>query len=159
LSIAWATVEHLHNKVRCRGLFATHYHELTALSASLQRLANVSMRVREWKGEVVFLHEVVNGPADRSYGVAVARLAGLPAGVVKRAEAVLALLESQRQSGSISDLPLFAAAAPSESPPEPEPAPRASQLAEALSALDPDALTPREALESLYRLKLLADDV
>jgi len=159
LSIAWATVEHLHNKVRCRGLFATHYHELTALSASLQRLANVSMRVREWKGEVVFLHEVVNGPADRSYGVAVARLAGLPGGGVKRAEAVLALLESQRQSGSISDLPLFAAAAPSESPPEPEPAPRASQLAEALSALDPDALTPREALESLYRLKLLADDV
>ncbi|MEE2693033.1 MAG: DNA mismatch repair protein MutS [Pseudomonadota bacterium] len=158
MSIAWATVEHLHDKVRCRGLFATHYHELTALAASLPRLANVSMRVREWKGEVVFLHEVVNGPADRSYGVAVARLAGLPAGVVKRAESVLALLESQRKTGAISDLPLFAAAAPAAPDPSP-PAPSASRLAEALGELDPDALSPREALESLYRLKLLADEV
>jgi DNA mismatch repair protein MutS len=158
LSIAWAAVEHLHDRNRCRALFATHYHELTALSGSLDRLENVSMRVREWKGDVVFLHEVASGPADRSYGVAVARLAGLPATVVARAEEVLALLESERGKGAaIADLPLFAAA----------PAPRresaekaeAGALAAALSEIAPDDLSPREALEALYRLKLLADDV
>ena len=156
LSIAWAAVEHLHDANHCRGLFATHYHELTALSEKLPRMFNMSMKVREWKGDVVFLHEVASGPADRSYGVAVARLAGLPAAVVARAEAVLALLEEQRkQSGAIDDLPLFAAS------PKPEPAPDITAGPQAweaaLQALDPDALAPREALDALYRLKSLLD--
>jgi DNA mismatch repair protein MutS len=159
LSIAWAAVEHLHDKNCCRGLFATHYHELTALAGSLPRLKNVSMRVREWKGDVVFLHEVGDGPADRSYGVAVAKLAGLPPSVVARAEAILALLESQRgKSAPISDLPLFAAPpAPAASGADPDPA--LSALREAIAGLHPDALTPREALDALYRLKSLADTV
>jgi len=159
LSIAWAAVEHLHDKNCCRGLFATHYHELTALAGSLPRLKNVSMRVREWKGDVVFLHEVGDGPADRSYGVAVAKLAGLPPSVVARAEAILALLESQRgKSAPISDLPLFAAPpAPAASGAGPDPA--LSALREAIAGLHPDALTPREALDALYRLKSLADTV
>ena len=111
LSIAWAALEHLHNINRCRGLFATHYHELTALAAKLSFLVNMSMKVREWKDDVVFLHEVAAGPADRSYGVAVARLAGLPSSVVDRAGAVLRMLEDQRQARApIEDLPLFAAA-------------------------------------------------
>ncbi len=153
LSIAWAAVEHLHNENRCRALFATHYHELTTLARSLPRLANVSMRVREWKGDVVFLHEVGEGPADRSYGVAVAKLAGLPKSVVKRAETVLRLLESQRgASTALGDLPLFAKA-------EIEPAEQKceeSALAKALAEIEPDRLSPREALEALYRLKSLA---
>jgi DNA mismatch repair protein MutS len=154
LSIAWAAVEHLHDASRCRGLFATHYHELTALSASLGRLANVSKRVREWKGEVVFLHEVARGPADRSYGVAVARLAGLPPPVVRRAETLLAMLESKAAgAGLLAELPLFAAGAP---PREDERAIRDDVLHAALEAVDPDALSPREALETLYRLKSLA---
>ena len=159
LSIAWAAVEHLHDKNCCRGLFATHYHELTALAGSLPRLKNVSMRVREWKGDVVFLHEVGDGPADRSYGVAVAKLAGLPPAVIARAEAILALLESQRgKSAPISDLPLFAAPpAPAASGADPDPA--LSALREAIAGLHPDALTPREALDALYRLKSLADTV
>lgn len=158
LSIAWAAVEHLHNVNSCRGLFATHYHELTALSEPLERLVNMSMRVREWKAEVVFLHEVAAGPADRSYGVAVARLAGLPASVVARAEAVLALLEEQRQAGgAIDELPLFAAAA---APTEPVLEPlkeEENHLLEALEKVNPDAMTPREALDFLYRLKSLTD--
>ena len=159
LSIAWAAVEHLHDKNRCRALFATHYHELTALSSSLERLVNVSMRVREWKGDVILLHEVAAGPADRSYGVAVARLAGLPTSVIRRAEAVLALLESERGRGTaISDLPLFAAAAPVKPAESPENPPE-DRLREALQGLDPDNLTPRGALDALYRLKSLAEDV
>jgi DNA mismatch repair protein MutS len=114
LSIAWATVEHLHEVNRCRTLFATHYHELTALAAKLPALSVHAMRVKEWQGEVVFLHEVAPGAADRSYGVHVARLAGLPAAVVERAEAILAMLEQGEQAGALArladDLPLFAAA-------------------------------------------------
>lgn len=158
LSIAWAAVEHLHGKNRCRGLFATHYHELTALSEKLPRLVNMSMKVREWKGDVVFLHEVAHGPADRSYGVAVARLAGLPPPVVARAEEVLALLESRRETGgAIEDLPLFAAGAQSPAPasaPAETVSPHLQALAAALDALEPDAMSPREALEALYRLKM-----
>ena len=113
LSIAWAAVEHLHNIIRCRGLFATHYHELTGLSDALHHLVNMSMKVREWKGDVVFLHEVGAGAADRSYGVAVARLAGLPKNVVARAQAVLAELEAQKSAGDgVNELPLFAASPP-----------------------------------------------
>lgn len=154
LSIAWAAVEHLHETNRCRGLFATHYHELTALSDRLSRLFNMSMKVREWKKDIVFLHEVAPGPADRSYGVAVARLAGLPATVIVRAEAVLALLEKQREDGAaIEDLPLFAAVGPRQNPIESPAAEDSEALTTALLELDLDALSPREALNALYQLK------
>jgi len=152
LSIAWATVEHLHEKNRCRTIFATHFHEMTALAEKLPRLANVTMRVKEWNGEVVFLHEVGKGAADRSYGVQVAKLAGLPESVVERARAVLHRLEEGQISGKpatlIDDLPLFSAAARRE-------APRATSdaLSAAVAALHPDEMTPREALDALYRLK------
>ncbi|HNR75658.1 MAG TPA: DNA mismatch repair protein MutS [Parvularculaceae bacterium] len=151
MSIAWAAVEHLHDKCRCRGLFATHYHELTALSERLPRLENVSMRVKEYKGDVVFLHEVGQGPADRSYGVAVARLAGLPADVITRANDILKRLEAGgSRTGAIDELPLFAIAPePQAEGAEPDP------LREALADINPDALSPREALNMLYRLKSL----
>jgi DNA mismatch repair protein MutS len=149
LSIAFAAVEHLHDVNRSRALFATHYHELTALAKRLTRLSNVTVRVKEWRGEVIFLHEIAAGTADRSYGIQVARLAGLPAAVIARARAVLTELEeTDRKSpvrAVIDDLPLFSAAARSELPPDP--------LAELLDAIAPDELTPREALEALYRLK------
>ena len=153
LSIAWAAVEHLHETNRCRALFATHFHELVALTARLSALRPCTMRIKEWEGDVVFLHEVAPGAADRSYGIHVAKLAGLPPAVIARAEAVLKTLESGEQSGAIArlaaDLPLFAALA--EPQPSAERGPTA--LEEALAAVDPDALTPREALELLYKLK------
>ncbi len=157
LSIAWAAVEHLHNAIRCRGLFATHYHELTALSGPLERLVNMSMKVREWKGDVVFLHEVAPGAADRSYGIAVAKLAGLPRSVVERAQGVLAELEKQRHAGGhIDELPLFAAAAPAKgSQPIEEADPLAGALVDALADINPDAVSPQEALNLLYRLKAI----
>ncbi|MBW7852290.1 MAG: DNA mismatch repair protein MutS [Rhodospirillales bacterium] len=153
LSIAWAVVEHLHEVNRCRALFATHYHELTALAAKLPALACHAMRVKEWQGEVVFLHEVGPGAADRSYGIHVARLAGLPAAVIARAERVLETLEKGEQSSAVTkladDLPLFAAR-PRPAPAEP---PKTSALTATLTAVNPDELTPREALELLYRLR------
>jgi DNA mismatch repair protein MutS len=152
LSIAWAVVEHLHQVNRCRSLFATHYHELTALAAKLPALACHCMRVKEWQGEVVFLHEVGPGAADRSYGIHVARLAGLPSAVIGRAEAILHTLEKGAPSSAVTkladDLPLFAAARPQPAGPTP--------LEKELAEVDPDGLTPREALETLYRLKALA---
>ena len=152
LSIAWATVEHLHDVNRCRALFATHYHELTALASRLSALSCHTMRVKEWQDEVVFLHEVAAGAADRSYGIHVAKLAGLPAAVLRRAEEVLALLEKSEQSGDLArlaeDLPLFSAARPKGATPA-----RESAVEKALSEIHPDALTPREALELLYNLK------
>jgi DNA mismatch repair protein MutS len=152
LSIAWATLEHLHDQNGCRALFATHFHELTALSARLRRLVNATVRVKEFEGDVVFLHEVAPGVADRSYGVQVAKLAGLPVAVVERARVVLAELEALDRTAParklIDDLPLFSA-----SRREPPPA---DLFKDALDALDPDALTPKEALEALYRLKSLA---
>jgi DNA mismatch repair protein MutS len=155
LSIAWATVEHLHDVNRCRALFATHYHELTALAAKLQHLACYTMRVKEWQGDVVFLHEVAPGAADRSYGIHVAKLAGLPPSVVARAEEVLTVLEKGEQGGALArlaeDLPLFTAARLAPAPPATPPA-----LAE-LAALQPDALTPRDALELLYKLKAMLE--
>ena len=155
LSIAWAVVEHLHAVSRCRALFATHYHELTALAAKLPALACHAMRVKEWQGEVVFLHEVGPGAADRSYGIHVARLAGLPAEVVARAEQVLAVLERSEQSSAVTkladDLPLFAAARPRGGPPAALATPSAAE--EALKAINPDELTPKQALEELYRLR------
>ena len=149
LAIAWACAEALHDANRCRALFATHYHELARLEGRLEACRNLSMRAKEWKGELVFLHEAVEGAADRSYGVQVAKLAGVPAPVVARARQVLARLEKDPNSpASLDDLPLFAATAPA---PPSEP----SRLDAALGAIDPDVLTPREALEALYRLKAL----
>jgi DNA mismatch repair protein MutS len=154
LSIAWAAIEHLHETNRCRSLFATHFHELTALSATLPRLHNATVRVKEWHGDVVFLHEVVPGAADRSYGIQVAKLAGLPASVIERAKLVLAKLEAEDRASprGFDDLPLFAASRRPATPSR-EDAALAALLA-ALSGLNPDEMTPREALEALYALKL-----
>jgi DNA mismatch repair protein MutS len=155
LSIAWAAIEHLHQSNRCRALFATHYHELTALSAKLPRLFNATVRVKEWHGEVVFLHEVLPGSADRSYGIQVAKLAGLPASVIARAKSVLAKLEAQDRGQTAralaDDLPLFAV--PSRAAAEPPPPSEADKLIDALAALHPDEMSPRDALEALYALK------
>jgi len=157
LSIAWATLEHLHEVNRCRALFATHYHELGALKERLAALAPYTMRVKEWQNEVVFLHEVAPGAADRSYGIHVAQLAGLPAPVVARAEEVLAALEKGEQSGAVTrladDLPLFAAA-----PARPAGGiakPVESEVEKALARINPDELTPKQALELLYELRRL----
>ena len=152
LSIAWATVEHLHGVNKCRALFATHFHELTALAARLERLHNATVRVKEWQGEVVFLHEVVAGSADRSYGIQVAKLAGLPASVIERAKVVLAKLEQEDRAApkGFEDLPLFAV--PSK-PAQEMQQPAEDPLVAALAALNPDDLSPREAMEALYRLK------
>ena len=154
LSIAWAAIEHLHEVNRSRALFATHFHELTALAATLPRLHNATVRVKEWQGEVVFLHEVVAGAADRSYGIQVAKLAGLPASVIDRARIVLARLEADDREtprGSFEDLPLFAAT-PAPTPPDPRQT-TANALIEALQALNPDEMSPRDALDALYALK------
>jgi DNA mismatch repair protein MutS len=155
LAIAWAVVEAMHDEVRCRTLFATHYHELTRLAGRLDCLSLHHVRAREWKGDLVLLHELAHGAADRSYGIAVAKLAGLPPGVVARAKSVLAKLEAGRDAtggiaAGLDDLPLFAAAAEPERGPDP--------LAAALEEVEPDRLTPREALETLYRLKRLASE-
>jgi DNA mismatch repair protein MutS len=153
LSIAWAAVEHLHEINACRGLFATHFHELTVLSEKLGRLSNATMRVKEWDGEVIFLHEVGPGAADRSYGIQVARLAGLPASVVDRARDVLTRLEDADRknpaSQLIDDLPLFQMAVRREDTRKTS----ASKVEEAVKALNPDEMTPREALDALYALK------
>ncbi len=153
LSIAWAAVEYLHERNGCRALFATHFHELTTLDRTLARVSNATLRVTEHQGEVVFLHEVVPGVAERSYGLHVARLAGLPPEVVQRATAVMAELEKGADKGRrkgrplpVEELPLFAAAVP------PSP-PKADPLRDMLAGVDPDAMTPRQALEALYRIK------
>ncbi|MBZ9773609.1 DNA mismatch repair protein MutS [Mesorhizobium sp. CO1-1-8] len=156
LSIAWAAVEYLHEKNRCRAIFATHFHEMTSLAGKLARLSNVTMRVKEWENDVVFLHEVGKGAADRSYGVQVARLAGLPEAVVDRAKEVLHQLEEGEVSGKtnrlVDDLPLFSVAVKREAP---KPV-KNDALGAALGEINPDEMTPREALEALYRLKGLA---
>src|SRR5205085_3783945 len=135
--------------------FATHFHELTALAGKLARLFNATVRVKEWQGEVVFLHEVVAGAADRSYGIQVAKLAGLPAAVIERAKLVLAQLEAEDRISParqlIDDLPLFAAARPALPAAPADPA--LDEIVQALAALNPDEMSPREALEALYRLK------
>jgi DNA mismatch repair protein MutS len=151
LSIAYACVEHLSQVNRSRALFATHFHELTQLAETLPRLTNLAMRVSEFKGRLIFLHEVASGAADRSYGIQVARLAGLPASVVKRARKVLAELEASRPHGSLDALPLF-----SYEPPEAPAEPARDEMREKLAALDPDAMSPRDALDALYALKRLA---
>ena len=154
LSIAWAVLEHLHDAIRCRGLVATHYHELTRLADDLPRAGNVRMAVTEWKDTIVFLHSVEDGPANRSYGVQAAKLAGVPKPVLGRAKQILALLESGAgPHGPLTlpaDMPLFSAPVPvAEAAPEDAPHP----ALEKLSQLDVDSLSPREALEVLYALK------
>ena len=154
LSIAWAVVEHLHNTTKCRGLFATHYHELTELTDSLPALSCHTMKVKEWKGDLIFLHEVASGSADRSYGIHVARLAGLPAVVITRAADILHQLEKgQRSSPALAaSLPLFSYA-----PPTSTTSPQLIALADEIKNLSPDGLSPREALEMLYKLKNKAE--
>ncbi|MFQ3184920.1 MAG: DNA mismatch repair protein MutS [Octadecabacter sp.] len=154
LSIAWATLEHLHEVNRCRALFATHYHEMTSLSDKLDGVANATVTVKEWEGDVIFLHEVKRGTADRSYGVQVARLAGLPETVVARAKVVLEALEKGEREGQrkfvIDDLPLFNAI--------PTPAPQKtapSQVEARLKGIMPDDLSPKEALNLIYELRSL----
>ena len=154
LAIAWAVVEWVHDRCRSRCLFATHYHELTRLAEKLDSLSLHHVRAREWKGDLVLLHELAPGPADRSYGIAVARLAGLPPPVLARARAILAKLEAGRAAtggiaAGLDDLPLFAAAAQEEEK-------AADPLREALAAASPDAMSPREALELVYALKRIA---
>ena len=160
LSIAWACVEHLHEVSQCRSLFATHYHELTSLQSRLPSLSCHSMQVKEWKGDIIFLHSVGAGAADRSYGIHVARLAGLPPAVIARAQSVLDKLEKGEQSGNLNklanELPLFSAALPQKSDSFANAA--HSKLEERLKAINPDALTPREALDLLYSLKAEIDD-
>ena len=149
LAIAWAVAEALHDHNRARTLFATHYHELAGLETRLAHVCNLSMRAREWNGDLVFLHEAAPGAADRSYGVQVAKLAGVPAAVVERARAVLDRLEGEKTADvSLDDLPLFAMAEPPAPPPS-------SAVQDALAAIEPDELSPREALEALYRLKAI----
>ncbi|MEQ5788341.1 DNA mismatch repair protein MutS [Erythrobacter sp. NFXS35] len=153
LALAWAVAEAVHSRIACRCLFATHYHELARLAETCEALSLHHVRAREWQGDLVLLHELAEGPADRSYGLAVARLAGVPATVVDRAKAVLEKLEETREAtggiaAGLGDLPLFAAIRP-----EPAPASAEQQLAEALRAADLDALTPREALDLLYEWK------
>jgi DNA mismatch repair protein MutS len=149
LAIAWATAEHLHETNKSRTLFATHYHELTALSERLLRAACVTVRVREWNDTIVFLHEVAPGAADRSYGVHVAKLAGLPLAVVARAEEVLRALDEGREGhkplARIDDLPLFAPHATTPT--------KTSAVEDELRTLEPDGLTPKQALELIYALK------
>jgi DNA mismatch repair protein MutS len=149
LAIAWAVAEHLHEANTCRAVFATHYHELTRLAEKLDGGANAHLRAKEWKGDLVFLHEVAPGAADRSYGIQVAKLAGLPKSAVERARAVLARLEANGGATRVEfadDLPLFAQVMAETAP---------SALEAALSDIDPDALTPKQALEALYKLRAI----
>ena len=154
LSIAWAVVEHLHDVNKCRGLFATHYHELTALVNRLNRISLHTLRVREWQGDIVFMHEIDSGAIDRSYGIHVAKLAGLPSSVLIRSEQILNQLEEKRQNQEplFDDLPLFSHLAQTTSIQKESPA------ISHLKSLDVDALSPREALDVLYRLKTMAEE-
>ncbi|MFK5979583.1 MAG: DNA mismatch repair protein MutS [Rhizobiaceae bacterium] len=158
LSIAWAAIEHLHEGNKSRTLFATHYHELTALSEPLERLSNVTLKVKEWKGDVIFLHEVVPGAADRSYGIQVAKLAGLPDPVIARARDVLDQLENAERNNSaaklVDDLPLFSI----EQKSTPTKSTAISALKETIDAISPDELTPRQAHDLLYELKAKAKE-
>ena len=163
LSIAWATIEYLHNKSKTRALFATHYHELTSLKEKLQGITNATIEVKEWNDDIVFLHQVVKGAADRSYGIQVAKLAGLPTPVIKRAQEVLTCLETEsQQSGTIhhlGDLPLFSLDGPpikDAQEERPETNPRAGKIHDEIEKLNPDDLTPKQALDVIYKLKALS---
>jgi DNA mismatch repair protein MutS len=160
LSIAWAVVEYLHEVNKCRALFATHYHELAILAEKLSALTLHCMKIKEFNEQVIFMHEVIAGAADRSYGIHVAKLAGLPKSVIKRAEQVLQKLQKENQKSNAADLrdelPLFAFMQPAEEKADAQ-KPK-SALQEALCALDPDNMSAREALEKLYELKELAEN-
>ncbi|HYD89628.1 MAG TPA: DNA mismatch repair protein MutS [Vitreimonas sp.] len=152
LAIAWAVAEHLHEANRCRAVFATHYHELTRLAEKLEAGANAHLRAKEWKGDLVFLHQVAPGPADRSYGIQVAKLAGLPRSAVERARTVLARLEATGGAARVEivdELPLFATVIAETA---------LSPLEAALGEINPDNLTPKQALDALYRLKTLKSE-
>jgi DNA mismatch repair protein MutS len=153
LAIAWAVLEALHDRIRCRTIFATHFHELTSLAAKLPELALATMQVREWRGQVIFRHSVGPGAAEKSWGLHVAKLAGVPREVLRRAEAVLASLEARAKGLDplAEELPLFARPGPAAAPSHP--------ALEALAGLDPDTLSPREAQEFLYRIKSLLETV
>ena len=158
LAIAWSCVEYLHDVIRCRGLFATHYHELTGLANQLPFAGNLSLKAREWRGDLIFLHEVQSGPADKSYGVQVARLAGLPKPAVHRAKQVLERLEADKSSAKPpDDMPLFSFDGDQPSPQSGETPPVSNTLShetlDALRALDPDSMSPRDALDAMYHLK------
>ncbi len=154
LSIAWACLEYLHDINKCRGLFATHYHELTSLKDKLKSLSCHTMMVKEWKGDVIFMHSVGDGTADRSYGIHVAKLAGLPAEVIDRSTQVLSLLEEDGRSGKITnitnELPLFQS--------QPKPVVKSSPVLDHLKSLDPDTMNPKQALDALYELKNLSGE-
>lgn len=159
LAIAWACVEHLSKVSRCRGLFATHYHELTALADQLENVHTHHVVVKEWKGDVVFLHEVAAGCAPRSYGIHVAKLAGLPAPVVARAQDILQGLEKAahgKKAANAADLPLFTAPSSTTTAPQPTPEPEAAEMANRLLTIDLDELSPREAQNLLYDLRIMA---
>lgn len=159
LAIAWSCVEYLHDVIRCRGLFATHYHELTGLAVQLPFAGNLSLRAREWRGDLIFLHEVKEGPADKSYGVQVARLAGLPKPAVNRAKQVLDRLETTKDTTKPpDDMPLFSfgdgpKSADKEDESDDQAVRTGSDTLDALIALDPDSMSPREALDAIYHLK------
>ena len=149
LAIAWACAEALHETNRCRALFATHYHELAALETRLDHVGNLSLRAKEWNGDLVFLHEAVAGPADKSYGVQVAKLAGVPTAVVARARQVLERLETEGAANTgLAEMPLFSVE-------EPAAACASSPIEDALAKLDLDGMSPREAMDALYALKAL----
>lgn len=158
LSIAWAAIEQIHEINKCRTLFATHYHELTSLTDKLDHLSCHTMLVKEWKNDVIFLHEVGKGATDRSYGIHVARLAGLPTPVIKRAEQILSLLEDGKQSKTLShltdDLPLFSTLKGSE---DLENKASTSDVENVLKEFDPDSMTPKQALDALYQLKKVSE--
>ncbi|MGH1403405.1 MAG: DNA mismatch repair protein MutS [Alphaproteobacteria bacterium] len=155
LSIAWACVEYLHEQNQCRAIFATHYHELTSLEQKLSKLICYTMQIKEWENKIIFMHKVKRGSADRSYGIHVAQLAGIPDPVIHRAEEILNTLQSKNKTPSaskaIDDLPLFTS-----SEPQPEPKQK-SAVEEKLSKIVPDELTPREALDILYTLKSITE--
>jgi len=164
LSIAWAAVEYLHNISKTRALFATHYHELTVLSEKLAGVTNATIEVKEWNDEIVFLHRVTMGAADRSYGIQVAKLAGLPKAVIKRANEVLNVLENKNQKtggiNQLEDLPLFSMELPEDDANEDkaEPNPIGDKLQETLTQINPDDLTPKNALDLIYKLKNIAQE-
>lgn len=164
LSIAWAAVEYLHNISKTRALFATHYHELTVLSEKLSGVTNATIEVKEWNDEIVFLHRVTMGAADRSYGIQVAKLAGLPKAVIKRANEVLNVLENKNQKtggiNQLEDLPLFSMELPEDEEIEDkaEPNPVGDKLQETLTQINPDDLTPKNALDLIYKLKNIAQE-
>jgi DNA mismatch repair protein MutS len=158
LAIAWAVVEALHSAIRCRTIFATHFHELAELADRLPRLKVHTMRVKEWKGSVVFLHEVTEGAAGRSWGVHVAELAGVPSPVVRRAASLMAAMEKHGgplgKAASLKALPLFAMTADPED--QRQAMDESTPLVEALKEINPDDLSPKQALDALYSLKALA---